>query len=189
MLRDLLLTGTLLLATLLGSSCAAEKTMAPAPLKPFLGVTLTSDGTLSPPQRLEPVVKTDDEWRALLAPEVYQVLRSAGTERPFCGGLLHNKGAGYYVCAGCALPLFHSATKFESGTGWPSFYQEVHPGNVKRITDASYGMVRVEIQCARCGGHLGHVFDDGPEPTHERHCLNSAALSFVATGTTKPVAP
>ena len=137
--------------------------------------------TLTAPHPVPRVVLSDAEWKKKLDPEVFKVLRAAGTERPFCGGLLHNKGEGYYVCAGCGLPLFKSVDKFDSGTGWPSFSQEVYPGNVRRITDSSYGMTRVEIRCARCDGHLGHVFDDGPAPTNTRHCLNSAALTFVST--------
>ncbi len=143
-------------------------------------VLLDAQGHLTPPTATAPVVKSDAEWRQQLAPEVYEVLRTSGTEAPFCGGLLKHHEPGYYVCAGCALPLFRSDDKFNSGTGWPSFTRPVHPNNLKRITDRSHGMTRVEIRCPRCDGHLGHVFDDGPEPTGERHCLNSAALSFVA---------
>ncbi|GDY11349.1 hypothetical protein LBMAG53_02260 [Planctomycetota bacterium] len=138
------------------------------------------DGALTAPTAQPKLVLSEAEWRKRLAPEAFAVLRASGTERPFCGGLLSNKKPGYYVCGGCALPLFASAAKFESGTGWPSFNREVYKGNVERISDNSHGMERVEIRCARCGGHLGHVFNDGPAPTGERHCLNSAALTFVA---------
>ena len=114
-----------------------------------------------------------------LSPEERYVLFEHGTERPFCGGLLDHKGKGAYVCRLCALPLFRSETKFESGTGWPSFYESFDPEHVAYIEDRSYGMVRVEIRCARCDAHLGHVFPDGPPPTGRRYCLNSVALRFV----------
>ena len=119
---------------------------------------------------------------AKLSPEERKIILFQGTERPFCGGLLGNKEEGTYVCRLCHLPLFRSATKFESGTGWPSFYQPFDPDHVARIVDDSHGMIRTEIRCARCGGHLGHVFEDGPRPTGERHCLNSASLEFVEEG-------
>lgn len=113
-----------------------------------------------------------------LDPEAFRVTQSAGTERPFCGTLLDNKKEGVYVCVVCGLPLFSSEHKFNSGTGWPSFYREFDAEHVARRTDRSHGMLRTEINCARCDAHLGHVFDDGPKPTGERHCLNSASLKF-----------
>jgi peptide methionine sulfoxide reductase msrA/msrB len=122
---------------------------------------------------------SESEWRKRLTPEQFEVLRSSGTERPFCGTLLDNKTAGVYSCAGCGLPLFSSDSKFHSGTGWPSFFQPIAEGNVAEKTDYSYGMSRTEINCARCDGHLGHVFDDGPRPTGLRFCLNSASLNFT----------
>ena len=137
------------------------------------------DGVLTAPTAQPKVVRSEAEWRTLLSPEAFAVLRGSGTERPFCGGLLKNKEHGCYVCAGCGLPLFGADAKFDSGTGWPSFNREVYKGNVARISDRSHGMERIEIRCARCDGHLGHVFADGPAPTGERHCLNSAALKFV----------
>ena len=128
---------------------------------------------------------SDDRVDALAAgftPEERHVILHQGTERPFCGLLLDNKQPGTYACRLCGLPLFSSNAKFESGTGWPSFFQPYDPAHVATITDSSHGMRRVEIRCARCDAHLGHVFDDGPPPTHQRHCLNSVSLDFVPEG-------
>lgn len=136
------------------------------------------DGNPGPPATVATVRKSDAEWRAQLGEEAYRVLRSAATERPFCGALLSNKEQGVYFCAGCDLPLFTSRNKFESGTGWPSFFAPFAKENVGEERDVSYGMVRTEIHCVRCGGHLGHVFDDGPAPTGLRYCLNSVSLKF-----------
>lgn len=115
-----------------------------------------------------------------LTPEERRVLLHQGTEPPFCGGLLKEKTAGVYHCRLCDLPLFRSQAKFESGTGWPSFYETFDKDHVAEIADNSHGMRRVEIRCARCGGHLGHVFEDGPKPTGRRYCLNSASLKFAS---------
>ena len=117
-----------------------------------------------------------------LSPEERRILLDHGTEPPFCGGLLNNKEPGVYGCRLCALPLFRSTTKFESGTGWPSFCEPFDPEHLTVLRDRSYGMERVEIRCRRCGGHLGHVFPDGPPPTGSRYCLNSASLRFAPDG-------
>jgi peptide-methionine (R)-S-oxide reductase len=119
-----------------------------------------------------------DRLAATLTAEERHIILDHGTERPFCGTLLNNKRDGTYVCRLCALPLYKSATKFESGTGWPSFFEPVDADHIRQLRDTSYGMIRIEIRCARCDGHLGHVFPDGPPPTGERHCLNSASLEF-----------
>jgi peptide-methionine (R)-S-oxide reductase len=124
-----------------------------------------------------PVRKTDEEWRKELTPEQYRVLRQHGTERAGTSALNHEKRTGVYFCAGCGEPLFDSATKYESGSGWPSFYQP-RENAVETQADKSLLMNRTEVHCAKCGGHLGHVFPDGPEPTGERYCMNGAALKF-----------
>ena len=129
-------------------------------------------------QTAEKFTKTEAEWKAELTPEQYEVLRRKGTERAFCGNLLDNHKEGVYACVCCGLPLFASNSKFNSGTGWPSFFAPVSKENVIEHLDNSYGMSRTEILCARCDCHLGHVFEDGPPPTHLRYCINGVAMNF-----------
>lgn len=174
-----------LAAALLGAAFAAPHRESPTMTEAATArdtVTVRvfdAKGELTAPLKSERVVLTDAEWKARLSPEQYRILRHAGTEAPFCGTLLDNKKTGVYCCAGCGLPLFSSDHKFNSGTGWPSFYQPVAEENLVEKADRSHGMVRTEIVCARCEGHLGHVFDDGPPPTGRRHCLNSESLTFT----------
>lgn len=134
------------------------------------------------PDKVEPITKTDDEWKAALAPEAYRILRTEGTERAFTGAYWNNHAAGTYLCAGCGLALWSSKDKFDSGTGWPSFTRPIKPDRVRVGSDTSLGMVRDEVECARCGGHQGHVFDDGPGPTGQRWCINSGSLVFQPKG-------
>ena len=132
-----------------------------------------------PQNGITQVVKTEKEWKEQLSEQEYHVLREKGTERAFTGEYWDHKKKGTYTCAACQLPLFASETKFKSGTGWPSYYDMVQPGHVAREVDKSFGMVRTEVLCGRCGGHLGHVFNDGPRPTGLRYCINSVSLDFV----------
>ena len=124
------------------------------------------------------VHKTDEEWRTQLSPEQYHVLRQAGTERPWSGKYVNNHDDGTYHCAACGAILFDASTKFESGSGWPSFFEPAVAEAVELISDTSHGMVRTEVRCRKCGSHLGHVFPDGPQPTGDRFCMNSLALEF-----------
>jgi methionine-R-sulfoxide reductase len=136
-------------------------------------------GRLVGPVEVPKVVKTDAEWRDQLNPEQFRIARGKGTERAHCGTLLDNKRQGVYACLCCGLPLFTSDSKFDSGTGWPSFFQPVADENVVTAVDRSHGVVRAEILCARCDAHLGHVFEDGPVPTGLRYCVNSESLAFT----------
>lgn len=129
---------------------------------------------------VQKITRTEEEWRRLLMPEQYRILREHGTEPAFTGAYWNHKEPGIYRCAGCGLPLFSSEAKYDSGTGWPSFYAPIDSAHVETSDDYSLGMHRIEVHCAACGGHLGHVFPDGPPPTGLRYCINSAALSFEA---------
>lgn len=135
----------------------------------------------APPSTLYAVQKTDAEWRSSLSPEAYGILRNKNTERAFSGRYWNQHEAGTYVCAGCGQPLFDAEDKFDSGTGWPSYTEPSSSSAVEVESDRSYGMLREEVLCSRCGGHLGHVFDDGPAPTGKRYCINSGALVFQPT--------
>jgi peptide-methionine (R)-S-oxide reductase len=133
-----------------------------------------------------PIAKSETEWQQQLTPEQYRVLRAKGTERPYTGEYWNTKSPGTYRCAGCGEVLFTSDTKFDSGCGWPSYYQPANTNVITEAADHTHGMVRTEVMCSRCGGHLGHVFDDGPQPTGLRYCINSASLKFEPQPEAKP---
>lgn len=142
-------------------------------------VEFANDGKRLRVADLPTVTRTDAQWRARLSPLAFDVTRKDGTERAFTGALLKEKRAGVYRCVCCGTALFNASTKYESGTGWPSFWKPIASQNVRELRDTSYGMVRTEVACARCDAHLGHVFDDGPRPTGLRYCMNSVSLAFT----------
>jgi peptide-methionine (R)-S-oxide reductase len=167
-MKNPLATVLLITAIAISGSCQTKVKEAPK-------ASVSAIGAISK------IKRTNEEWKKILTPEQYHVLREQGTERPFTGKDWDNHEAGVFYCAGCNLELFSSETKFESGTGWPSFYKPIKEGVLAVGTDTSYGMVRDEVECARCGGHLGHVFNDGPKPTGLRYCMNSVSMNFVKT--------
>jgi peptide-methionine (R)-S-oxide reductase len=132
-------------------------------------------------QSTDRIVRSEEEWRAALSPDQFAVLRQAATEPPFTGKYTYEKSTGIYHCGACGAPLFDSSTKYDSGSGWPSFTEPVVAEAVELVEDRAHGMVRVEVRCRRCGSHLGHVFDDGPGPTHQRYCMNSIALDLESS--------
>jgi methionine-R-sulfoxide reductase len=176
-------SGAALFYTALGAGCARagadEKSAATTKESTVKVKVFNKSGELVGPIETQRIVKSDDDWKKQLSADQYKIARAKGTERPFCGNLLDNHEKGVYACVCCGLPLFSSDSKFNSGTGWPSFFQPVAKENVIEHADHAYGMERVEILCARCDCHLGHVFEDGPKPTGLRYCVNSESLKFT----------
>ena len=175
------------MAVMVSSACASAETPVSAATKPKASNEPKETHVTKPeaPKKVERVVKTPEQWRAELSAEQFHVLREQGTERAFTGAYWDDHAPGVYVCAACGAVLFSADQKFDSGTGWPSFWQPAEKSNVEEHVDSSYGMTRTEVHCARCGGHLGHVFDDGPKPTGLRYCINSVSLKKQPTSPPK----
>lgn len=173
------------LAALIFAVAASFVACASKATPPAEAVTTTSTHPQAPIPVGEKLMLSDDEWKKKLTPEQFRVLREGGTERAWTGALLENKKPGTYRCGGCGAPLFESATKYDSGSGWPSFHSALG-GRVEEKVDTGHGMIRTEVLCSRCGGHLGHKFPDGPRPTGERYCINSASLAFESAPSGAP---